>query len=86
VLQQGQRPLHEDLTMLSGWGFLPAGARITRIAGEPSGFRVEGTAAGPLDAIAYAQKLVTDGGFPAARLASFAPAAGGGAFVLEVAR
>jgi hypothetical protein len=85
-LQQGARPLHEDLSMLNGWGFLPAGARITRVTGEPNAFRVEGIANGPLDAIAYAAKLTEEGGFPSARMASFAPGAGGGTFTIEVAR
>jgi hypothetical protein len=72
--------------MLTGWGFLPAGARVTRVTGAANALQVEGIAAGPLDAIAYAEKLKTAGGFPDARLISFSPAAGGGAFVLEVER
>ncbi|MEX2226443.1 MAG: hypothetical protein WEB52_08340 [Dehalococcoidia bacterium] len=86
ALQQGQRPLHEELSMVFGWGFLPSGARITHLVGEPNALRVEGVAAGPLDAIAYAETLAGAGGFPSARLASFAPAAGGGVFSIEVAR
>jgi hypothetical protein len=73
--------------MVYGWGFLPAGALVTRITGAPKGLLVEGVAPGPLEAIAYASKLVEPGGFPSARLVSFAPgASGGGEFAIEVTR
>jgi len=85
-LQQGTRPLHEDLAMIFGWGFLPPGARITRVSGQLNAFRVEGTGAAPLDVIAYAENLQSDGGFASARMASYAPGAEGGVFTVEVMR
>lgn len=86
ALQQSQRPLNEDVSMIYGWGFLPSGATITRVTGELDTLSVEGTAANPLDAIAYAEQLVTAGGFPAARVASYAPGPGGGIFTVQVSR
>jgi hypothetical protein len=56
------------------------------VSAAPSALRVDGVAGGPLDAIAYAEKLMEDGGFASARLASFAPGAGGGVFTIEVGR
>jgi hypothetical protein len=86
-LQRGTRPLAEDLFWLYGLNFLPAGARITTIGPTEEGFRVEGTAAGPLDGISYAEKLVSVGGFPSARMAAFTPGqSGGGLFTVEVRR
>jgi hypothetical protein len=87
-LQGGNRPLQQDLTMLFGYGaFLPAGVRVTAVTGTDGTFTVDGVAPGPLDAIAYASTLVESGGFPAARMASFAPAAkSGGQFSIEVTR
>ena len=86
ALQQGARPLHEELAMVSDPRFLPAGARITDITGELDRLLIEGAAPDPLAAIAYAEALATDGGFPSARLASFEPAANGGVFTVEVQR
>lgn len=86
ALQQGARPLHDDLVMLQEPSFLPEGARITLITGELDAFRIEGAASDPLAAIAYARALAFDGGFASARLASFEPGADGGVFTLEVAR
>lgn len=85
-LQGGSRPLHDDLFWLYGFGFLPAGARITTITGTDTGFRVDGTAGGPLDGIAYAQNLVETGGFPAARMTSYTPGETSGVFTVEVQR
>jgi hypothetical protein len=86
-LQGGARPLHEDLFWLYGFGFLPAGARITGITASEDGFSVDGTATGALDGIAYAQKLVEQGGFESARMTSFAPGdRTAGAFTVEVVR
>ncbi len=86
-LRGGERPLDEDLAQLWGAGYLPPGARITAVTGTPEGFRVDGVAQGPLDAIAYADKLVNSAGFDDARLASFAPGGiDGGQFTLEVMR
>jgi hypothetical protein len=85
-IQGGARPLGEDLAMLWGWGYLPAGARITAVTGTQTGFKVEGIAAGPLDAISYASKLA-QAGFANARLLSFVPGPkDGGQFTLEVTR
>ncbi len=87
LIQGGARPLSADLSEVWGWGFLPAGSRITTVTGTDTGFRVDGTAPGPLDAIAYADKLVSTGGFKSARMASFTPGTkGGGQFSVEVTR
>jgi hypothetical protein len=87
LIQGGARPLDDDVARLWTPGLLPPGARITTIAGTDSGFRVEGVAAGPLDAIAYADRLVSLESFASARMTSFAPdAVQGGAFALEVER
>jgi hypothetical protein len=72
--------------MLFGWGFLPAGARVTKVTASDAGFRVDGTVANPLDAISYAEKLATDGGFESARMALYAPAGTGGTFSIDVRR
>jgi type II secretory pathway pseudopilin PulG len=84
ALQQGSRALHEDLTKL--WGAVPDGTSMTRVAGGATTFQVEGEAASPLAAIAYAGALEDPGGFPRARLASFTPAGDTGAFVIDVQR
>lgn len=87
LLQGGARSLDDDLARLWAPGLLPPGSRLTTIAGTDTGFKVEGVAAGPLDAIAYADRLVSAESFAAARMTSFAPdAAQGGAFTLEVER
>jgi hypothetical protein len=86
LLQGGTRPLAEDLAYLWAWGYLPPRSRITQVAGTDTGFVVEGTAPGPLDAIAYAERLVNGAGFAAARTTSFAPGAAGGTFMIEVTR
>jgi hypothetical protein len=86
ALQGGERSLSEDIVMLWGYGFQPAGVRISRVTGAPEGFSVTGSAPGPLEAIAYARTLATAGRFVSARMASFVPAEGGGTFVLEVER
>jgi hypothetical protein len=86
-LQGGKRPLWEDFLWLNGLGFLTPGMKLTTITGTAEGFRVDGTAPGTLDAIAYAEKLSTTGGFPSARVSSFAPGAKqGGTFTVEVKR
>lgn len=85
-LQGGSRPLHEDLFWLYGFNFLPPGARITAVTGTETGFRVDGTAGGALDGIAYAEQLTTTGGFPAARMTSYTPGERGGVFAVEVVR
>ena len=85
-MQGGSRPLNDDLIWLYGLGFLTPGMKITAVTGTVAGFRVDGDAPGPLDAIAYAEKLSTSGGFPAARVAAFTPAAKGGQFSVEVTR
>jgi hypothetical protein len=86
-LQGGARPLSEDLFWLYGLGFLPAGARITSVANSEAGFQVDGVATGPLDGIAYAAKLVENGGFVEARMTSFTPGdRTGGQFTVEVTR
>ena len=84
--QGGGRSLVDDLTQLARPDRLPAGARLKTVAGTDTGLRVEGTAPGPLDAIAYADQLTKDAGFSGARLISFAPAGLGGQFVIEVTR
>ena len=86
-MQGGTRPLHEDFVWLYGLGFLSNGMKVTAVTGTASGFRVDGAAPGPLDAIAYAAKLTGDGAFPAARMTAFTPAAkNGGQFTVEVTR
>jgi hypothetical protein len=88
AFQGGKRPLQDDLTMLFGYGaFLPPGVRVMAISGADHSLKVDGAALGPLDAIAYAERLTQSGGFSSAHLASFAPGAKeGGQFTLEVAR
>jgi hypothetical protein len=88
AFQGGKRPLKDDLTMLFGYGaFLPPGVRVTAISGADHSLKIDGAAPGPLDAIAYADRLVKSGGFSSAHLASFAPGAkDGGQFAIEVAR
>jgi hypothetical protein len=87
AMQGGTRPLGADLAALSTPALLPPGSRLKQVTGAGQTLTVTGTAAGPLEAIAYAERLTTDGGFPSARLTSFAPAAaGGGEFTLEVGR
>lgn len=86
-MQGGTRPLHDDFRWLYGLGFLTDGMKITAVTGTADGFRVDGAAPGPLDAIAYAGKLATTGGFPGARVSAFTPAAkDGGQFTVEVTR
>ena len=86
-LQGGTRPLSDDLAWLWGPGLLPSAARISSIAGTDGGLRIEGSAASPLDAISYAQRLAKVAGFASARMATFAPGArGGGVFTVEVTR
>ncbi len=86
-MQGGTRPLYEDMFWLYGFGFLPAGAHITAVTGSPTGFKVDGQATGPLDGIAYAQKLATQGGFEAARMTAYTPGTqAGGQFTVEVTR
>jgi hypothetical protein len=86
-MQGGTRPLQEDFSWLDGLGFLTNGMKVTAVTGTADGFRVDGTAPGPLDAIAYAGNLTTTGGFPAARVSAFTPAAkDGGQFTVEVTR
>jgi hypothetical protein len=85
--QGGARALHEDLFWLHGMGFLPAGSRLTEITATEMGFRVVGVTGGVLDGIAYAQNLVEKGGFPEARMVTYAPGdSGGGSFTVEVTR
>lgn len=87
AMQGGTRPLGADLAALWTPALLPPGSRLKQITGAGQTLTVTGTAAGPLEAIAYAERLTIEGGFPSARLASFAPAtAGGGEFTLEVGR
>jgi hypothetical protein len=86
ALQGGKLPLGDALAALMNPARLPAGTRITSITGTDAGFRVEGTASGPLEAIALANNLTSAGGFSAARTSAFAPAAIGGQFTLEVTR
>jgi hypothetical protein len=88
AFQGGVRPLKDDLTMLFGYGaFLPKGVHVIAISGGDRTLKVDGTAPGPLDAIAYAETLVKSGGFSAAHMASFAPGAkDAGQFSVEVTR
>ncbi len=88
AFQGGARPLKDDLTSLFGFGaFLPKGVRVTAISGADRTLKVDGVAPGPLDAIAYADKLVNSGGFSAAHMTSFAPGAkDAGQFSIEVSR
>ncbi len=86
-MQGGTRPLHDDFVWLYGLGFLTDGMKVTAVTGTVDGFRVDGVAPGTLDAIAYAEKLATSGGFPAARVSAFTPGAkSGGQFTVEVKR
>ncbi len=87
TMQGGTRPLHDDFIWLYGLGFLTDGMKVTAVTGTVDGFRVDGTAPGTLDAIAYAEKLAASGGFPAARVSAFTPGAkSGGQFTVEVTR
>lgn len=86
-LQGGTRPLSEDLFWLYGFGFLPPGARILGVTSTEDGFQVDGQATGPLDGIAFAEKLLSAGGFSAARMTAYTPGAqSGGQFTVEVTR
>ena len=86
-LQGGARPLSEDLFWLYGFGFLPPGARILSVTGNETGFKIDGQATGPLDGIAYADKLANEGGFEAARMTAYTPGSqAGGQFTVEVTR
>ncbi len=85
-LQGGKRSLSEDLSALIAPGVVPPGTRLASVSGTDTGMRIDGAAAGPLDAIAYANKLAHAGGFPAARMSSFAPGHDGGQFTIEVTR
>ncbi len=86
-LQGGQHPLADDLVALLAQTLPPPGASITKVTGTARGFRVEGTAAGPLDAIALADRLARDARFASAGLISFTPAGAGlGNFDIEVGR
>jgi hypothetical protein len=85
--QGGTRALSEDLFWVYGFGFLPPGSRITSITTIDGGLRVEGRATGALDGIAFAEKLVTTGGFAAARMTAYTPGdRDAGQFTVEVTR
>ena len=87
ALRGGTRPLGDDLARL--WSQLAGhpDVSIKRIATAANGLTVSGGAPGPLEAIGYAQALGSGGGFPGARMVSFAPAASGaGEFTIEVTR
>lgn len=86
ALQGGEHPLGDDLSALWAPGTLGANMRITKVTGIDRGLNVEGIAAGPLEAIAYAASLTVDDRFASARMTSFAPAAEGGRFTVEVMR
>jgi hypothetical protein len=86
-MQGGTRPLSDDLFWLYGFGFLPPGARITSVTGTQTGFKVDGVASGPLDGISFAEKLVAEGGFQAARMTAYTPGSqSAGQFTVEVTR
>lgn len=85
--QGGTRDLSEDLFWVYGFGFLPPGSRITSVTTIDGGLRVEGRATGALDGIAFAEKLVTTGGFAAARMTAYTPGDRvAGQFTVEVTR
>jgi len=87
ALQGGVRPLADDLFWLYGFGFLPPGASIVAVSPSEGGLKVDGKANGPLDGIAFAEKLVSQGGFQAARMTAYTPASEqGGQFTVEVTR
>lgn len=85
-LQGGRRSLAEDLAQVWGWGYLSPSARITKLGSTVDGFRIEGSAPGPLEVIAYAEALASRGGFASARTTNFAPGPQGGVFAVEVTR
>lgn len=85
-LQGGDHPLGDDLAALWAPGTLGPGMRITKISGIDRGLSVEGMAAGPLDAIAYAAALTAGERFASARMTVYAPAPEGGRFTVEVMR
>ncbi len=85
-MQGGTRPLADDLVIVFNPAFTPPGARVTGVSGTKTGLRIEGTAAGPLDAIAFAQRLSGDGAFASSQMVSYAPGAAGGQFAIEVER
>jgi hypothetical protein len=87
ALSGGTRPLGDDLARF--WALLPAqtALSIRRITSAAGGLTLVGAAPGPLEAIDYAQALEGDGGFPSARMVSFAPAPDrAGEFTIEVTR
>lgn len=86
ALQGGSHPLGDGLGALWAPGTLGERMRITKVAGIDGGLSVEGAAASPLDAIAYAASLAAEGRFASARMTSYAPAAEGGRFTVEVTR
>jgi hypothetical protein len=86
-VQGGKRPLAVDLARVIDGAVVPPGTRVVSLTGTDTGMRVEGAAAGPLEAIAYAGNLMRAAGFTSARMASFAPGKdGGGQFTIEVTR
>jgi len=85
-LQGGVRPLAEDLATVLRADLQPPGGTLATVSGEGSGLKVEGTAGDPLDAIAFADRLVRSGGFASATLLSFAPGGSSGKFVIQVTR
>jgi hypothetical protein len=85
-IQGGKNPLADDLARLVAVAALQPGLRLASVSGTDTGVRVEGITASPLDAIVYAGSLVQTGGFPSARMASYAPAKAGGQFTIGVVR
>ena len=85
-MQGGARPLSEDLAIVFDPALTPPGARVAAVSGTKTGLRIEGTAPGPLDAIAFAQRLADEGVFASAQMASYAPGAAGGQFTIEAER
>lgn len=86
ALRGGRRPLGDDLGALWDAAATQPQVSIQRVSGALDGLIVTGLAPGPLEAIAYADALSEDGPFAEARLATFAPGAGGGGFTIEVTR
>jgi hypothetical protein len=88
LFQGGQRPLAEDLAQVWEAAASVPGLQIGAITSTATGFRVDGSASGPLDVVALTNTLVSANGFPAATMSAYTPAAGTarGQFSVEVTR
>jgi hypothetical protein len=88
LFQGGRRPLVQDLANLWQTATSIPSIQIGTVSATATGFRVDGSASGPLDVVALTNSLVSAGDFPAATMSAYTPAAGvaGGQFSVEVTR